>query len=150
MHYKMNKEHRATFWNSVAKIDTVYIIYTPAKIDFDYWVFITEIVYTFTRKVQLIGVRRVWSDYFKSEKKIEHRYTWMNEKIKKSNTNHHGQSVSLIYPSICRNSLPTMVICTAGRDVDCLVWLNRGKRPWVCMHSDGRVYTYLNNTGLYD
>lgn len=54
----------------MAKIDTVYIIYTPAKIDFDYWVFITEIVYTFTRKVQLIGVRRVWSDYFKSEKKI--------------------------------------------------------------------------------
>lgn len=65
----MNKEHIATFWNPVAKIDTVYIIYTPAKIDFDYWVFITEIVYTFTRKVQLIGVRRVWSDYFKSEKK---------------------------------------------------------------------------------
>lgn len=53
----------------MAKIDTEYIIYTPAKIDFDYWVFITEIVYTFTRKVQLIGVRRVWSDYFKSEKK---------------------------------------------------------------------------------
>lgn len=42
----------------MAKIDTVYIIYTPAKIDFDYWVFITEIVYTVTRKVQLIGVRR--------------------------------------------------------------------------------------------
>lgn len=150
MHYKMNKEHIETFWNPVAKIDTVYIIYTPAKIDFDYWVFITEIVYTFTRKFQLIGVRRVWSDYFKSEKK-NLTSIYMNEWInKKSNTNHHGQSVSLIYPSICRNSLPTMVICTAGRDVDRLVWLNRGKRPWVCMHSDGRVYTYLNNTGLCD
>lgn len=83
MHYKMNKEHRATFWNSVAKIDTVYIIYTPAKIDFDYWVFITEIVYTVTRKVQLIGVRRVWSDYFKSEKKNPtsiYMNEWKNKK----------------------------------------------------------------------
>lgn len=80
----MNKEHIETFWNPVAKIDTVYIIYTPAKIDFDYWVFITEIVYTFTRKVQLIGVRRVWSDYFKSEKKSNiDIHEWMN-KLKKA------------------------------------------------------------------
>lgn len=80
----MNKEHIETFWNPVAKIDTVCIIYTPAKIDFDYWVFITEIVYTFTRKVQLIGVRRVWSDYFKSEKKSNiDIHEWMN-KLKKA------------------------------------------------------------------
>lgn len=51
MYYKMNKEYIEIFWNFVVKIDIVYIIYIFVKIDFDYWVFIIEIVYIFIRKV---------------------------------------------------------------------------------------------------